>query len=310
MKMTSKTILAGVIATLVSVSPVWADGTNTEKLVNNESDASQQVVLEFVQGEPEDLGELAAKLNNPISDLWMLFTQNDTYQYEDKAGNDYTINSFKFQPVMSFGLSEDYNLIVRPVVQHLSMEALGKKRETGMGDTAVFAVVGPATPVDNNIWGVGFTSLIPTASKDFLSTQGADQWAVGPAVTAFHLGDEWVYGGVVQHWWGMGDSKKMNLETKEEEDLNLTDIQYVLRYRVTPTTQIGFGPNIQIDWNESGSDKYTIPVGFGGDTMIKIGSMPVRLGAELHYYVQQADEFGPTWNLRFFAIPVISNPMR
>jgi hypothetical protein len=69
--MTSKTILAGVIATLVSVSPVWADNTNPEKSINNESDVSQKVVPEIAEGESENLGELAAKLNNPVSDLWM-----------------------------------------------------------------------------------------------------------------------------------------------------------------------------------------------------------------------------------------------
>ncbi len=96
--------------------------------------------------------------------------------------------------------------------------------------------------------------------------------------------------------------------TGKREDLKMTDLQYAMRYKVTPTTQIGFGPNVQVDWNEDGSDRFSIPVGFGGDTMIKVGPVPVRIGAELHYYVQQNDEFGPDWNLRLFAIPVMPNP--
>ena len=258
------------------------------------------------ESDSASLEELSAKMNNPVSDLWMLFTQNDTYNYEDAAGKDYTINSFKFQPVMSFKATEDYNLIVRPVFQYLSMEAPGLDREKGMGDTAVFALLGPSKVVNDNIWGIGMTALLPTASEAWMTTGGKDQKAVGPAATYFHMGKTWLYGGVFQHWKGTGTPEPDDLGKRE--DLKLTDLQYVVRYRMSPTTQIGFGPNVQVDWNEEGSDRFTVPIGFGGDTMIKIGRMPVRLGAELHYYVKQPDDFGPQWNLRLFAIPVIPNP--
>ncbi len=144
------------------------------------------------------LAELSAKLNNPVSDIWMLFTQNDTMFMEDKAGKDYTINSFKFQPVMSFPVGEDYNFILRPVFQHLSMEAPGMDRENGMGDTALLAVMGPSELQNNWTWGVGMTALFPTASEKWMTTGGKDQAAIGPALSAFYLGEKWVYGGVLQ----------------------------------------------------------------------------------------------------------------
>ena len=304
--MNSKSLALLALSAALSTGSVMAESTEVDTSIQL-PDMAASAASGTEAESSESLEDLAKKLNNPVSDLWMLFTQNDTYRYEDAAGEDYTINSFKFQPVMSFKATEDYNLIVRPVLQHLSMEAPGMDKESGMGDTALMAMIGPSDIVDNKIWGIGFTSLFPTASETSLTTQGKDQAAIGPALTYFHMGEQWLYGGVFQHWKGTGTPER-NPNTMEREDINLTDLQYVVRYRLSPTTQIGFGPNVQVDWNEDGSDRFTVPVGFGGDTMIKIGKMPIRIGAELHYYVKQPDEFGPEWNLRLFAIPVMPNP--
>lgn len=38
------------------------------------------------------------------------------------------------------------------------------------------------------------------------------------------------------------------------------------------------------------------------------GRLPVKVGAELHYYVEQDDDFGPQWLLRFFFVPVLPAP--
>ena len=67
-------------------------------------------------------------------------------------------------------------------------------------------------------------------------------------------------------------------------------------------------PNIQIDWNQRGSDRFSVPIGGGIDHMTKWGNTPVRLGIEAYYYVEQNDQFGPDWAIRFFIIPVIANP--
>ena len=38
------------------------------------------------------------------------------------------------------------------------------------------------------------------------------------------------------------------------------------------------------------------------------GKLPIRIGAEVQYYVHQPDDFGPEWNIRFFFIPVVPAP--
>ena len=145
------------------------------------------------------------------------------------------------------------------------------------------------------IFGFGPTFMFPTATDEAL---GTEKWAVGPSVLGFYVGKKWIIGGVVQHWWsyaGKGD----------RDAVNLTDLQYVVRYRLTPETNIGFGPNIQYDWD---NDELTLPVGLGGDTLIMLGKLPVKVGAEFYYYVDKPDDFGPEWTVRFLFVPIIPSP--
>lgn len=208
---------------------------------------------------------------------------------------------------MSFDATEDYNLIIRPNVQFQSIEAPGLERENGLGDLGVLAALGTKSPVNGWILGAGVSAIIPTAKEEYLSTTGADQFAAGPNFVGLKIGKTYTYGIVAQHFEGMGDSELVD-ENGKEEDMSVTDIQYIWRKRLSPTLQIGMAPNITIDWTKEGSDRFTVPVGIGFDYMTRIGNTPVRLAAEVYHYVEQADEFGPDWGLRFFFIPVIQNP--
>ena len=88
------------------------------------------------------------------------------------------------------------------------------------------------------------------------------------------------------------------------------DIQYFINYKYNATQLIGMTPNIRINWKESGSDRFSVPVGFGTIGMFRWGNMPVRYGVELQYYVNQPDDYGPEWNFKLFIAPVAPNPFK
>ena len=255
----------------------------------------EQILLNYI--------EFAKKTNNPVSDLWMLFIQNDFSIYDgDLTDGKRVLNSFKFQPVMPLLLTEDIRLINRPVFQLQSFETpdvtptgLDWNRATGLGDTILLQMVSPAKGDPEKIWGVGWSHIFPTATDNAL---GGEKWAVGPAATYFHLGEKWVIGGILQHWWDYaGDDDRANV--------NLTDFQYVLRYKISPLTQIGTGPNIQYNWD---THQLSLPIGLGADTTTKWGDTVVRYGFDIEYYVHQDDRYGPEWNIRFFFIPIGKAP--
>ncbi len=160
----------------------------------------------------------------------------------------------------------------------------------------------------HNIFGFGATIMLPTASDDQL---GTGKYSAGPMALAFRITDEWIIGGILQHWWSFAGEDTFNVSTSagqisvDRPDVNLTDFQYVLRYRLSPKTNIGVAPNVRYNWE---TDELNFPIGLGGDTLIKIGPLPVKIGLEAYYYVARDDNFGPEWQLRFLFIPIVPSP--
>jgi len=266
--------------------------------------------------------EIAEMINNPLGNLWMMFTQNDTMwvsgDFLDKFDEDDKVfNTFMLSPVMPMQLTENYKYILRPVIPIHSFDlpsginfnpgpdgkpdpSLDFDRETGLGDIVLwnaFSTNEGAKPP--NVLGLGFTVMLDTASEDEL---GTGKYSAGPMGLAFRITDKWIFGAIVQHWWSFaGDS--------DRSDVSLTDFQYVIRYRVTPETNIGVAPNVRYDWErDDKDDRLTFPIGIGVDTMIKLGPLPVKIGVEGHYYAIRPDIIGPEWQLRLIFTPVIPSP--
>lgn len=108
---------------------------------------------------------------------------------------------------------------------------------------------------------------------------------------------------LAQHWWDFeGDD--------DRGDYNRSNIQYFINYKTDATNLIGMTPNIIIDWEKSGSDRFSVPVGLGKIGFMRWGKTPVRWGAEVQYYVMQPDDYAPEWNLKLFIAPVAKNPFK
>ncbi len=140
---------------------------------------------------------------------------------------------------------------------------------------------------------------------------GQEKWQAGLAGLAVRLGnshgglgiENWNIGVLAQQWWDVGGND-------DRADTNQSDIQYFINWKQNATDLIGMTPNIQIDWEKEGSDRFTVPIGMGKIGFFRWGKMPVRWGAEIQYYVMQPDPVGPEWNLKFFLAPVAANPFK
>jgi len=270
--------------------------------------------------------QISEMINNPLGELWLLYSQNDATWYNgdalDYLGEDKKLfNTTQIQPVMPFQLTENWKWIFRPVIPLAYWDvpevspgpptnypggtlpvSVDFDRKFELGDIVLwnaFATNEMAKPP--NIFGFGVTTMLDTATDDQF---GTGKWSAGPMALAFHVGPPggWIFGTVAQQWWDFaGDS--------DRDSVNLTNIQYVGFYRLTADTNIGLGsPNITADWTADSDNTWSVPVGLGFNTMTKIGSLPVKWGLELHYYVEKPDNFGPDWNLRFIFSPVIPSP--
>ena len=291
---------------------LFADASETSASDGNKASAASG------KEEPSE-EEIAEAINNPLSYLYLLWVQNDTMWWSgdllDKLDeDDKVMNTTLIQPIMPVQLTENWKAIFRPIIPINSFDTISGfdiiedeqegpildthfDRETGLGDIVLWTAFSNRYKPPN-VFGFGPTVMMDTASDDSL---GTGKWSAGPMALAFHIGEKWIYGTVAQHWWSFaGDD--------DRDGVNLTDVQYVLRYRVTPMTNIGFGPNIRINWDADSDNKWSVPVGLGGDTLIKLGPLPVKIGFEAYYYVEKPDDFGPEWQFRFLFVPVIPSP--
>lgn len=278
--------------------------------------------------EAQQRAMIAEAMANPLSNLWLIFIQNDTTWYKgdllDTLGEDTKVqNTTLIQPVMPFQLTEEWKVIFRPVIPINSFETVENvdistgavpsitgvdfERKTGLGDVVLW------TAFSNQykppfVWGFGPTVMLPTASDDRL---GTGKWSAGPMGLAVSITDKWIIGGVAQHWWSFAGDDETTVNTSlgqvkvDRPDVNLTDFQYILRYRYSAETNIGAAPNIRYNWE---TDQLSLPIGIGFDTLVKLGKVPTKIGLETFYYVEQDDDFGPEWGLRFYFVPVLPSP--
>ena len=101
---------------------------------------------------------------NPLSYLWLMFTQNDTIWYDgdvaDSLGEDAKVqNSFLINPVIPMQLTDKWKLVLRPVIPVNSFETVDNvdittdtpgrvagvdfERENGIGDTSLTGWLSP-----------------------------------------------------------------------------------------------------------------------------------------------------------------------
>jgi len=277
------------------------------------------------------LAQLSALMDNPLGNVAMMLNQYDHYRLKNPANGKEKIQG-NFMTILQFpkAVNKDWNLINRIVfnfpstpVDQDKVDALGSLappqsgpppplgsppalidliggRTTGFGDMYYVGLFSPKKPLEyenlqgDGVWGLGFDMGFPTASEDVL---GGNKWTAGPSALYAYLGPKWKVGGLLQQYWDYAGPSTA-------ADVNLTNLQYLYYYSLSPTLSIGAAPNIIIDWEQSSGNRLTLPIGMGINKTINIGKVPVRFALEVHYSVIQPDDIaGSEWDIRLNIIP-------
>ncbi len=258
------------------------------------------------QGEAqgESLTEINRELTNPISSLWSVAFQQNNYMLDMGAGKpDHWNSNLNFQPVLPVALTEEWNLITRPVmtlfnsVPHPDLHNPSEiDRTTGFGDTVLMELISPSPKLAGNwLLGLGPTFIFPTASSKYT---GQDKWQVGPAAFVGYLSEKWILGALFQNWQSFGGSGS--------QDTNQMNLQPVAAYFLPNGWSIGYSGNILANWKaDKDSDTWTVPLGLSVSKVVKLGSLPVRFGLAGQYMVHHPDVGGQKWNIQVMVVPVI-----
>jgi hypothetical protein len=231
-----------------------------------------------------DEGELAKKLNNPISDLISVpFQYNVDFNLGSK---DATRQLLNIQPVIPISISEDFNLIVRTILPVVNLESIapGVEAQHGIGDITQSFFFSPKKPIDGWIVGAGPVFLWPSGT-DGLSGR---KWGVGPTAVVLKQENGWTYGILLNQIWSYAGSDST-------PNVNATFLQPFLVYTFKTHTSIALNTESTYDWVDH---QWTIPINLDVSQILKIGKLPISIQAGPRYYAEGPDG-GPDWGFRF-----------
>ena len=143
------------------------------------------------------------------------------------------------------------------------------------------------------LWALGVVSTLPTATED---TLGADRWNLGPEILIGKSIDKVVLGALAGYQTDIGGSG--------DADVSLTTISAWFTYLPGGGWNVSTAPIMSYDHENS---QWTLPLNLTvGKTVIWNGR-PWKLSAEVNYFVDQPDAFGPEWMFGINIAPVVEN---
>lgn len=142
----------------------------------------------------------------------------------------------------------------------------------------------------------GLKAVFPT-SQDFSS--GRDQYLLGPEIALGKVTSWGVIGATASHVADIGGESGYHT--------NMTELDVFFAYGLGNGWQIVSNPKIEYDWEAASGNSLFIPLGGGASKTVRWGSVPIKMDAELYYYVESPDAFGPQWMFTFSLAPVLFN---
>lgn len=244
--------------------------------------------------------ELAAELANPNTSVATLTLKAQYSLYEGNlpGADDQSGTFLLFQPGLPFVLKSGAKIIWRPAVpifvdQPVPEAGGGFSGEAGLGDIAFDLAFAPKV-APGRLLGFGFFTSLPTATNDL----GSDRWTIGPEILLGKATPNWVVGMLTNHQWSVAGSGDV--------DVSLTTIQAFLTAIRGGGWTVGSAPIITYDWN---ADQWKVPLQINVGKTVILNGRPWKLGAEINYFAEKSDTFGPEWMVGFNVAPVVKNTM-
>jgi hypothetical protein len=244
--------------------------------------------------------EIAQSLANPNTPLasqtfkiqYRLF-EGDLPKADDQSGT-----MVLYQPSFPFALENGATVFFRPAFPLIIDQPVYDGGEgdfdsvSGIGDIGFDLAYGRTTQ-SGLLWAVGVISTLPTATKDEL---GPDRWNLGPEFLIGKLTKKYVLGALTTYQTDIGGSG--------DADISLTTVNAFATFLPGGGWNVGTAPIMSYDHENS---QWTLPINLSfGKTVIWKGR-PWKLGAEINYFVDQPDAFGPQWMFGINIAPVVEN---
>lgn len=223
----------------------------------------------------QEAADLAKQLSNPVADLVSVpFQFNYDGSYGPQDGDRAFVN---VQPVIPFGVSEDWNVISRTILPVVWQDDVVRGSDQfGLGDTVQSLFLSPKTPTNGVVWGVGPVLLLPTATDDAL---GGEKFGLGPTGVALIQSGPWTYGALANHIWSVaGDG--------DRSAVNQSFVQPFIAYTTPGATTIALNTETTYDWQ---ADAASVPVNLQVNQVVTVSGQTLQLGGGLRYWLDAPD---------------------
>ena len=229
--------------------------------------------------------DLAKKLNNPVASLVSVPLQFNYDCCYKPAGSDRVM--LNIQPVMPFGVTQDWNLIVRTILPVIAQPSTvtGGHSSFGFGDTTQSFFLSPTAEAGGFIWALGPAFLWPTATGPAL---GSHKWGAGPTGLLLKQEAGWTVGMLANHIWSYGGER-------EYSNVSNTFLQPFLSYTWPDTTNLGLNTESTYNWT---SKQWTVPINLTAGHLFSLGRQRVNFTLGGRYYPERPHD-GASWGLRF-----------
>jgi hypothetical protein len=260
---------------------------------------AEPVAREQPVSETQSVTEASKAAANPLANVWLMqWQQNNNWIGTPGSGTRIQSN-LQFQPLLSMKLTDNWNLVMRPVLPTFSTSPYQTpngqvQRVTGYGDTIFAMAISPGQRlVGNWLLAAGPTFIFPTATESLL---GQNKWQFGPTAAVGYLGKHFITYVFPQQWFSIGG---------EGRKTNQMSAQYAFIYFLSNGWSVGTNPNILVNWQAPNGQKVAFPVGLQVGKLRKLGPMPIKFDLQVQYYPVRPDAYGPKWNIQLQITPIL-----
>jgi hypothetical protein len=283
-------IIRTVLAAALAVAWIESGMAQTQELTAQRQSAAEN----------DSAAEASKQAANPLASVWLMQIQQNNNRISTPLNGENRVQSnLQFQPLLSMKLTDDWNLVTRPVLQIFNSTpfqnlAGESERKTAFGDTVLASALSPGPSlVGNWLLAAGPTFIFPTATESLI---GQNKWQVGPAAAVGYLGKNFVTYVFPQQWFSVGG--------KGPKTRHML-LYYAFVYTFSNGWTVGTNPNMFVDWEASSGNKVAFPVGLQVGKLRKLGILPVKFDVQVQYYAVRPDIGGPKWNLQFQITPIL-----
>lgn len=252
------------------------------------------------------LEEVAAKLSNPISDVWAINTQwGVTFSDGDINRGAAEVGGFlQMQPALPIPLYQGdfkWRLILRPTLS-IPLGAPAPQglddfsRESGLADTLLPFLLAPT--LEHWIVGGGPGLLLPTSTEDAF---GRQQWGLGPAVVLGYRTKQFTAIVFPNYIWRIADRGDQH----GTPDASFLALQYAFTWNLRNAWQVGVGSTASYDHRATSGNRWNVPIGPNVSKTLRLGRIPVKLQLSGEYSVVHEDDFGQRGQIKLAVTPVI-----